>query len=135
MRQYSVPAVEVHWTADEDATVADPYESAAHKIRQEGVADTYSPHLMTQVNRLRDQGIVGRGVKVAVIDTGVSHSLYMGSALRMTTVEREDEFLPVLASAPGLFLSVRLRLGVIFTVSASSIGFANTSLLTFLPAG
>lgn len=76
VRQYSVPAVKVHWTADEDATVADPYESAAHKIRQEGVADTYSPHLMTQVNRLRDQGIVGRGVKVAVIDTGVSHSIW-----------------------------------------------------------
>lgn len=42
----------------------------------------------------------------------------MGSAVRMTTAEREDEFLLVLALAPGLFLSVGLRLGVIFTVSA-----------------
>ena len=37
--------------------------------------DTFTPHLMTQVNKFRDAGITGKGIKVAVIDTGVSCSL------------------------------------------------------------
>ena len=33
--------------------------------------DTFSPHLMTQVDLLRKDGVVGTGIKVAVVDTGV----------------------------------------------------------------
>ncbi len=33
--------------------------------------DTFSPHLMTQVDLLRKEGVVGSGIKVAVVDTGV----------------------------------------------------------------
>ncbi|KAG6112642.1 hypothetical protein E4U14_001966 [Claviceps sp. LM454 group G7] len=33
--------------------------------------DTFAPHVMTQVDRLRAKGITGKGVKVAVIDTGI----------------------------------------------------------------
>lgn len=33
------------------------------------------PHVMTQVDRLHAKGITGKGVKIAVIDTGVSRHL------------------------------------------------------------
>ncbi|KAG5958438.1 hypothetical protein E4U58_005366 [Claviceps cyperi] len=33
--------------------------------------DTFAPHVMTQVDRLRAKGITGKGVKVALIDTGI----------------------------------------------------------------
>ncbi|KNG51237.1 subtilisin-like serine protease PR1C [Stemphylium lycopersici] len=35
--------------------------------------DTYSTHVMTQVDRLRAQGITGKGTKIAVIDSGVDY--------------------------------------------------------------
>ena len=40
--------------------------------RQAGGDDTFSPHVMTQVDQLRAKGITGKGIKIAVIDTGVS---------------------------------------------------------------
>ncbi|PHH66184.1 hypothetical protein CDD81_247 [Ophiocordyceps australis] len=36
-------------------------------------ADGFSPHVMTQVDRLRAKGITGKGVKIAVIDTGIDY--------------------------------------------------------------
>jgi subtilisin family serine protease len=33
------------------------------------------PHVMTQVDRLHAKGITGKGVKIAVIDSGVSRRL------------------------------------------------------------
>ncbi|KAG6061713.1 hypothetical protein E4U17_000053 [Claviceps sp. LM77 group G4] len=33
--------------------------------------DTFAPHVMTQVDRLRAKGITGKGVKIAVIDSGI----------------------------------------------------------------
>lgn len=36
--------------------------------------DTFSTHAMTQVDKMRARGITGKGVKIAVIDTGVSLS-------------------------------------------------------------
>lgn len=66
VRLYNVPKHTVHWVADEDA-----HEENTAETRQ-APADTFSPHVMTQVNQLRDQGVVGEGIKVAVVDTGVS---------------------------------------------------------------
>lgn len=34
--------------------------------------DTFGPHVMMQVDKLRAKGITGKGIKVAVIDSGVS---------------------------------------------------------------
>jgi len=34
--------------------------------------DTWPPHLMTQVEKLRAKGITGKGIKLAIVDTGVS---------------------------------------------------------------
>lgn len=33
--------------------------------------DTFSPHVMTQVDKLREQGITGKGLRIAIIDSGV----------------------------------------------------------------
>lgn len=48
--------------------------------RQAAGNDTFTPHLMTQVNKLRDRGITGKGIKIAVIDTGVSGQYFHFSA-------------------------------------------------------
>lgn len=40
----------------------------------------FSPHVMTQVDKLHAKGITGKGVKVAILDTGVSDFIvYSGS--------------------------------------------------------
>lgn len=49
-----------------------PLEKRAVNI---SVADTFTPHVMTQVDLLRADGITGKGVKIAVVDTGVSPAL------------------------------------------------------------
>lgn len=67
VKRYSLPEYTVEWTGSEDASG----EVAAALARQ-SEADEFSTHMMTQVNKLRDQGIVGKGVKVAVVDSGVS---------------------------------------------------------------
>ncbi|KAJ5063596.1 peptidase S8/S53 domain-containing protein [Bipolaris maydis] len=35
---------------------------------------TYSPHVMTQVDKLHAKGITGKGVQIAVVDTGIDYS-------------------------------------------------------------
>lgn len=37
----------------------------------------YAPHVMTQVDKLHTKGITGKGVKIAIIDTGVSSSSHI----------------------------------------------------------
>lgn len=33
--------------------------------------DVWPPHIMTQVDKLRAKGITGKGIKLAIVDTGV----------------------------------------------------------------
>ncbi|XP_014555782.1 hypothetical protein COCVIDRAFT_38495 [Bipolaris victoriae FI3] len=35
---------------------------------------TYSPHVMTQVDKLHAKGITGKGVKIAIVDTGIDYT-------------------------------------------------------------
>lgn len=42
------------------------------EMRQDNGSDTFGPHVMTQVDKLRAEGYTGKGVKIALIDTGVS---------------------------------------------------------------
>ncbi|OAQ62482.1 subtilisin [Pochonia chlamydosporia 170] len=35
--------------------------------------DAYSPHIMTQIDKLHAKGITGKGVKIAVVDTGIDY--------------------------------------------------------------
>lgn len=64
VRRYPVP----HHVVHSKGTVLD--EGLVK--RQVAGNDSFSTHLMTQVNKFRNAGITGKGVKIAVIDTGVS---------------------------------------------------------------
>ena len=63
VRRYPVPHHVVHSTGDSVQEVL--------ARRQEG-DDRLSTHLMTQVNKFRDSGVTGKGIKIGIIDTGVS---------------------------------------------------------------
>lgn len=66
------PNDEVIWTG-----TPDPPEQADLRRRQEGLPeDDFSTHIQTQIDLLREEGITGEGIKVAVIDTGVSCSYF-----------------------------------------------------------
>ncbi|KAL2020021.1 hypothetical protein VTK56DRAFT_8924 [Thermocarpiscus australiensis] len=65
VRRYPVPQHTVHSTGN-------AVEEVIAK-RQEASNDTFTPHLMTQVNKFRDAGITGKGIKIAVIDTGTDY--------------------------------------------------------------
>ena len=42
-------------------------------LKRQATNATYSPHVMTQIDKLRAKGITGKGVRVAVIDSGVDY--------------------------------------------------------------
>ena len=44
-------------------------------VKRQSGNDTFAPHLMTQVDKLRDKGLTGKGIKIAVVDTGVCIAL------------------------------------------------------------
>ncbi|KAI6883151.1 subtilisin-like protein [Hortaea werneckii] len=69
VRIFSVPKDEVVWSGNSPLEVA----NAGLQRRQEAGNDTFSPHVMTQVDQLRAQGITGEGVRIAVIDTGTDY--------------------------------------------------------------
>ena len=62
---YYLPEEDVIWTGQ-----AGGHEYIRNVKRQTG-NDTFTPHTMTQVDKLREEGITGKGIKIAVIDTGV----------------------------------------------------------------
>lgn len=64
---YKMPNPKVEWTV-QGSTAS---EKGSLNARTEE-KDTFSPHVMTQVDKLRAKGITGKGVKIAVVDTGVS---------------------------------------------------------------
>jgi subtilisin family serine protease len=70
VRVFSVPKVQVHWKGT-DGNMA---ESALQKRQSANSSDTFSPHVMTQVDKLRAEGVTGKGIRVAVIDTGVDYN-------------------------------------------------------------
>lgn len=66
---YSIPKPNIEWIGAPDI------ESSDLKKRQDsgnGTVDNFAPHVMTQVDKLHEKGITGKGIKIAVIDTGVS---------------------------------------------------------------
>ncbi|KAI1763358.1 subtilisin-like protein [Hypoxylon sp. FL1150] len=68
IRVRNVPEDEVVWVGNgADASVA-------LKRRQESANDTFSPHVMTQVDKLRAEGFTGTGVRIGIVDTGVDYN-------------------------------------------------------------
>ncbi|KAJ4290416.1 hypothetical protein N0V90_010632 [Kalmusia sp. IMI 367209] len=70
VRIFSVPKNEVIWTGS-DLNLA---QAALQKRQEDNSTDTFSTHVMTQVDQLRAQGIRGNGIKIAVIDTGIDYT-------------------------------------------------------------
>jgi hypothetical protein len=68
---FSIPKPEVHWTG----TPGMDYTAIKKRGFEERdlANDTFSPHVMTQIDKLRDEGVTGKGLKVALVDSGVSH--------------------------------------------------------------
>ncbi|KAK8863002.1 peptidase S8/S53 domain-containing protein [Apiospora arundinis] len=70
VRIYRPPQDDVVWVADSRSS-----NSGSLKARDaSGRDDTFSPHVMMQVDRLRAEGYTGKGIKVAVLDTGVDYT-------------------------------------------------------------
>jgi hypothetical protein len=64
---FPMPSPKIEW-------VAQPNGKGPNRLlssRDDNNTDIYSPHVMTQIDKLRAKGITGKGVKVAVIDTGL----------------------------------------------------------------
>ncbi|KAI8402454.1 hypothetical protein FOFC_17768 [Fusarium oxysporum] len=67
VKVYSIPKPRIEWTAT-------PGMKAPLKKRDlNDTADTFSPHVQVQVDKLREKGITGHGIKVAVVDTGIDY--------------------------------------------------------------
>lgn len=54
-----------------------PTEAPVSRTKRQAVApgnstkNTFSPHVMTQVDKLREQGLTGKGLRVGIVDSGV----------------------------------------------------------------
>ncbi|PHH78656.1 hypothetical protein CDD82_2918 [Ophiocordyceps australis] len=71
VRLYEMPNPKVEWVGSERDGRKLVARDGGGKTNE--TADAFSPHVMTQVDRLRAKGITGKGVKIAVIDTGIDY--------------------------------------------------------------
>lgn len=70
-RVYSLPKDEIVWTGRSGG--ADYMKNVKRQLGN----DTFTPHVMTQVDKLRAKGITGKGVKIGIIDSGVGDYIQM----------------------------------------------------------
>ncbi|KAH8674310.1 peptidase S8/S53 domain-containing protein [Xylariales sp. PMI_506] len=66
MGLYSLPKNEIVQTAGSP--------QSAQFMKRQFENDTFTPHIMTQVDKLHAEGVVGSGIKIGVIDTGVDYT-------------------------------------------------------------
>ncbi len=65
---YYPPKDEVVWTGTSGG------QEFIQKVKRQNGNDTFTPHVMTQVDKLQAEGVTGKGIKIGVIDTGVCSS-------------------------------------------------------------
>ena len=46
-----------------------------NKRRSANGNGAFSPHVMTQVDRLHSEGVTGKGIKIAVVDSGIDYTV------------------------------------------------------------
>ncbi|KAF1948991.1 subtilisin-like protein [Byssothecium circinans] len=72
VRRIPLPKDTVHYTGTDrlkaEAVVSKTKRQAAN------TTDTFSTHVMTQVDQLRAEGVTGKGIKIGVIDTGIDYT-------------------------------------------------------------
>ena len=64
---------------DDETICEGSIDTAGHILqrRQEGEIDNasgFSPHVMTQVDKLKAENITGKGIKIGIVDTGVDYT-------------------------------------------------------------
>jgi hypothetical protein len=69
VRVYDRPQTENHWVRKSGGGLK---TGGILKRQGNGTTQAYSPHVMTQVDKVHAMGFTGKGIKVAVIDGGVS---------------------------------------------------------------
>ncbi|KAK6953429.1 hypothetical protein Daesc_005733 [Daldinia eschscholtzii] len=67
-RVYSLPKDEIVWTGRSGGV------DYIKNVKRQLGNDTFTPHVMTQVDKLRAKGITGKGVKIGIIDSGVDYT-------------------------------------------------------------
>ncbi|CAN8097841.1 unnamed protein product [Discula destructiva] len=74
LRNYSIPDVRRrNFMMNPNATIA--MLEDAHITNEEAkTRDTFSTHVMTQVDRLHAQGNTGQGIRIGIVDTGVDYT-------------------------------------------------------------
>lgn len=77
---HSMPETTVHWTGNE----TNSFES---QVPANHTGSPYTPHVMTQVDKLHAKGYTGKGFSLAIIDTGVSNH---GARIRAFNVTITD---------------------------------------------
>ncbi|KJZ76416.1 hypothetical protein HIM_04145 [Hirsutella minnesotensis 3608] len=70
VRLYDRPSPKIEWIG---TTPKPSGGSVVARDTYKKTADTFSPHVMTQVDKLRAKGITGKGIKIAIIDTGIDY--------------------------------------------------------------
>ncbi|KAH7094934.1 serine-type endopeptidase-like protein [Paraphoma chrysanthemicola] len=48
--------------------------ASALRVKRQAINDTFSPHLETQVDKLHAEGITGKGVTIAIVDSGIDYN-------------------------------------------------------------
>lgn len=73
--RYPMPDLKVEWVANNGKALSPASLSKRVSVRAaDDDADTFSPHVMTQVDKMRAKGITGKGIKIAVVDTGTDYT-------------------------------------------------------------
>ncbi|KAH8170202.1 subtilase family protein [Sarocladium implicatum] len=67
VRRHSLPDTRIHWTGNDTETFS------SKRDNKNETSAPYSPHVMTQVDRLHQEGYTGKGITIALLDTGVDY--------------------------------------------------------------
>lgn len=73
VRKVPMPDPKIEWVATPEDVEKASLGGSSIVSRAEGEEDQYAPHVMTQVDKLRAEGVRGKGIKIAVVDTGVCY--------------------------------------------------------------
>lgn len=69
VRAYSIPKTSGHIVSG-----SHPLSTTLESKSLDTTSDTFSPHVMTGVDKLRAEGFFGDGIKIAIVDTGIDYN-------------------------------------------------------------
>lgn len=71
---YSMNAVKNVWPLRLHTHKAVIHDKFTRDVLQKRDDDTYSTHVMGNLDKLHDQGLYGTGIRIAVVDTGIDYT-------------------------------------------------------------